>query len=364
LLVTTHFHKLRIADAHLDTPDAKVIAFAVREDLKPLYQFTQGQHLTLRAFLDGEDVRRSYSICSAPHEGVLQVAIKRVAGGRFSTFVHEHLQAGDTIDVMPPDGRFFTALDAANAKHYVAFVAGSGITPVLSLVKTTLAIEARSHFTLIYGNRNIDSIMFNEALEDIKDTYLQRFALYHFFSREYQEVDLLNGRLDGAKCKLLLELLLPPDRIDEAFICGPHSMIDEVGAALAAAGVTPAKIHTERFGTPEANERTGASATDEIAPDDLAPAANVTIIVDGARRQLRVPLQGASILDTALRAGADLPYACKGGMCCTCRAKLVAGKVRMDKNYSLEEREMAQGFILTCQSHPLTGELVVDYDAR
>jgi ring-1,2-phenylacetyl-CoA epoxidase subunit PaaE len=358
------FHKLRIAQAHLDTPEAKVITFAVPDALRDAYRFTQGQHLTLRVFLDGEDVRRSYSICSAPHEDVLQVAIKRVADGRFSTFAHQHLQAGGEIDVMPPDGRFYTALDAANAKHYVAFVAGSGITPALSLIKSTLAVEPRSHFTLVYGNRNIDSVMFHEALEDLKDRYLQRFALYHIFSREHQEVDLFNGRLDGAKCKVFLDTLLPPARIDEAFICGPHSMIDEIATALRAAGVAPEHIHTERFGTPLPAAGAAAAATTQVINDATAPAANVTIIIDGARRQLRVPMQGASILDTALRSGADLPYACKGGMCCTCRAKLVLGKVRMDKNYSLEEREMAQGFILTCQSHPETDEVVVDYDAR
>lgn len=358
------FHKLRIAQAHLDTPEAKVVTFTVPDSLKPLYRFTQGQHLTLRVFLDGEDVRRSYSICSAPHEDVLQVAIKRVAGGRFSTFVHQHLQAGGEIDVMPPDGRFYTALDAANAKHYVAFVAGSGMTPVLSLIKATLAVERRSHFTLVYGNRNIDSVMFHETLEDLKDSYLQRFALYHVFSREHQEIELFNSRLDGAKCKMFLDNLLPAERIDEAFICGPHSMIDEVSATLRAAGVAPEHIHTERFGTPSPAAGAPAAATTPVIDDAAAPAANVTIIVDGARRQLRVPLHGASILDTALRAGADLPYACKGGMCCTCRARLISGKVRMDKNYSLEEREMAQGFILTCQSHPETDEVVVDYDAR
>jgi ring-1,2-phenylacetyl-CoA epoxidase subunit PaaE len=362
--VTRHFHKLRIADICADTPDAKVLAFAVPEALADAYRFTQGQHLTLRVLLDGEDLRRSYSICSAPHEAALQVAIKHVAGGRFSTYAHEQLRAGDEIDVMPPDGRFYTALDAANAKHYVAFVAGSGITPVISLIKATLAVEPRSHFTLVYGNRNIESVMFHEALEDLKDTYLQRFALYHVFSREHQEVDLFNGRLDGAKCKQLLETLLPPSHIDEAFICGPHSMIDEISAALAAAGIAPDKIHTERFGTPGEHTAAGTPATNEAAIDASAPAAAVTIIVDGARRAVRVPFAGASILDSALRAGADLPYACKGGMCCTCRAKLIAGKVRMDKNYSLEARELAQGFILTCQSHPLTDAVIVDYDAR
>jgi ring-1,2-phenylacetyl-CoA epoxidase subunit PaaE len=362
--MTPRFHTLRIAGIRLDTAEAKVITFAVPDDLQAAYRFTQGQHLTLRAFLDGENVRRSYSICCALHEQALQVAIKRVPGGRFSTFAHDRLQAGDTIDVMTPDGRFFTALDPANAKHYVAFAAGSGITPVLALIKTTLASEPRSQFTLVYGNRTIDSIMFHETLEDIKDTYLDRFALYHFLSREHQEIDLFNGRLDGAKCKLLLDSLLPAARIDEAFICGPHSMIDEVTSALRAAGVPPRRIHSERFGTPGSVAPAVAANASAARDEQSTPAANVTLIVDGVRKLLRVPFAGASILDTALRAGADLPYACKGGMCCTCRAKLVSGKVRMDKNYSLEEREMAQGFVLTCQSHPETAEVVVDYDAR
>jgi ring-1,2-phenylacetyl-CoA epoxidase subunit PaaE len=362
--VTPRFHKLRIADIRADTADAKVLTFAVPRELEDAYRYTQGQHLTLRTFLDGEDVRRSYSICCAPHEQTLQVAIKHVAHGRFSTFAHERLRAGDEIDVMTPDGRFYTPLDATNAKHYVAFAAGSGITPVLALIKAALHVEPRSRFTLVYGNRDIDSIMFHETLEDLKDTYIERFALHHFLSREHQEIEFFNGRIDGAKCKRLLETLLPPARIDEAFICGPHSMIDEVTQTLRAAGVAPERIHTERFGTPESVARQRASAPSATLDAPCAPSAKVTLIVDGARRSLRVPFAGASILDSALRAGADLPYACKGGMCCTCRAKLVAGKVRMDKNYSLEAREMAAGFVLTCQSHPETDEVVIDYDAR
>src|SRR5262245_19395911 len=357
------FHRLTIADRRRETPYAVVVTFDVPPDLAEHYRFTQGQFLTLRADVDGAEVRRSYSICSAANEGRLSVAIKRVDGGTFSTYANETIVPGAALDVMTPEGRFFTSLDAAHRKHYVAFAAGSGITPILSLVKTTLAAEPQSRFTLVYGNRYVRSIMLCDELEDLKDRYLDRFALYHVLSRDHQEVELFNGRIDEAKCAILFDTLIPISGIDEAFVCGPAGMIDSVTAALQAQGLPSQRVHVERFASPSqpapAVPRTGAPLADAEGP-----AASVTVIVDGKRRHIRVGYEGESILDMALHSGADLPFACKAGVCCTCRAKLIEGEVRMDKNFALDGHEIARGFVLTCQSHPATERVVVSYDER
>ncbi len=259
---------------------------------------------------------------------------------------------------MPPEGKFFVPLDPAQSRHYAAFAAGSGITPVLSLARTILAREPGSRFTLVYGNRTPGSVIFNEALEDLKDLYLARFALYHVFSREVQAVDLFNGRVDGAKVARFLDTLIPPESIDEAFICGPAAMGDELKAMLESRGVPPGRIHLERFGAPPVAARKSAQPVSAGRP------ANVTVIVDGLRYDLDLPEDGPSVLDAALKAGADLPYACKAGVCCTCRARLVEGEVRMDANYTLEPAEISAGYRLTCQSHPVTPKVVLDYDQR
>ena len=355
--MTPRFHSLRIAEVRRETPDAVSLRFDVPPDLRSEYAFVQGQHLTLRTRLDGEELRRTYSICSGVDDGVLRVAIKQVTGGRFSTWANRQLRAGDRIDVLTPDGRFHTLLAASNAKHYVAFAAGSGITPVLSLVKTTLAREPRSRFTLFYCNRRQSNVLFQEELEDIKDRHLTRFTLFNLFSREHQEIELFNGRLDAAKVKAFADTLLPVDTIDEAFVCGPGAMLDDVAAALQELGLAPGHVHVERFGVP------GAGATHHTEPED-APHALVTVIADGVRREVEFRQGDASILDAALRNGLDLPYSCKGGMCCTCRGKLVEGKARMDRNYSLDPQDVQAGFILTCQAHPLTERVVVSYDER
>jgi ring-1,2-phenylacetyl-CoA epoxidase subunit PaaE len=285
------------------------------------------------------------------------VAIKKVPGGRFSIWANEHLKAGDAIDVMTPEGRFHTPLDAQRARHYVAFAAGSGITPVLSLIRTVLAREPRSRFTLVYGNRRLASTMFHEALWELKDRYLTRFAIYNVFSREAQEVDLFNGRIDAAKVRAFLDALMPAEDIDEAFVCGPASMIDEVERALVAAGMPREHVHVERFGVP------GAAA---LAPIDDADAAeaSVTLIVDGVRREIDFHRGQHSILEAGRAAGIDLPFSCQGGMCSTCRAKLLEGEVKMAKNYALEPHEVAAGFVLTCQSYPLTPRVVISFDDR
>lgn len=354
--MTPRFHALRIREVRRETPECVSLAFEVPAELAAEYRFVQGQHLNVRATLAGEEVRRSYSICSGVDDGELRVAVKKVPGGRFSVWANEALKAGDTIDVMTPEGRFFTPLDPARSRHYVAFAAGSGITPVLSLARTTLAREPKSRFTLVYGNRRLASTMFHEALWELKDRYLARFEIYHVFSREEQEVELFNGRIDAAKVDAFLRTLIPVDGIDEAFVCGPASMIDEVEAALVAAGVPREHVHVERFGVP------GAAVAD--VDDAEAAEARVTLIVDGVRREIDFHRGQHSILDAGRAAGIDLPFSCKGGMCSTCRARLLEGEVKMAKNYALEPHEVAAGFVLTCQSYPLTGRVVISFDDR
>lgn len=366
--MTPHFHTLSIREARQETRDAISLSFTVPTDLQPSYRYTQGQFLTLRTQLDGQEVRRAYSICSSVDEyrrlGILRVAIKQVDGGVFSQFA-QNLSAGDQIEVMPPDGRFFTALDAQQARHYVAFAAGSGITPVLSIIKTTLASEPLSRFTLIFGNRHAESILFCEELEDLKDQYLERFSLHHILSRAPNEIALHHGRIDADKMAALLQLI-PAAGIDHAFICGPNDMIDCVERCLLAAGMSRQQIHTERFGTPlvRPGAQNGLQPEPEAGTYMDTETVALTVLLDGKRHALRLPKHGASVLDVALQAGLDLPYACKGGVCCTCRAKLIDGKVAMAKNYTLEDWEVAQGFVLTCQSHPQSDTVTVSFDDR
>jgi ring-1,2-phenylacetyl-CoA epoxidase subunit PaaE len=355
--MTPRFHTLRIAEVRRETPEAVSLRFEVPGELAPDYTFTQGQHITLRVHLDGQELRRSYSICAGADDAELRVAIKQVPGGVFSTYANARLEPGSAIDVLTPEGRFHTRLDPANAKHYVAFAAGSGITPVLSLVKTTLKREPRSRFTLLYGNRRLSTTMFQEELEDLKDRYLGRLVLFNLFSREHQDVELFNGRLDAAKVKAFAHALLPVEGIDEAFVCGPGAMLDEIEAALLQLGLAADHIHLERFGVP------GEGPAHHVEPGDAAQA-RVTVILDGGRREVEFRRDDASLLEAALREGLDLPYSCKGGMCCTCRAKVLEGKVRMDKNYSLEQRDLDAGFVLACQAHPLTERVVLSYDER
>ena len=362
-MATPQFHSLRIREVRPETADAVSVAFDVPPGLRDAYRFTQGQFVTIKTHIDGEETRRSYSICVGvtdyERDGELRIGIKRVRGGRFSNFAFDKLAPGQELDVMTPDGRFFTHLNADHGKHYVAFSGGSGITPVLAIIKTTLEREPRSAFTLVYGNRSVDQIMFAEELEDLKNRYMNRFMLYHVLSDDLQDVELFNGVLDQAKCAAFLQTLLPPAEFDEVFICGPAPMMDAAEAALKAAGVPPQKVHVERFGTPL--PQAGVPPVEITAS---TPAADLEIVLDGKRRKLRLPYEGVSLLDVGLRAGLALPYACKGGVCCTCRAKVIEGEVKMDKNYTLEEQEVKDGFVLTCQCHPLSDKVVVSFDDR
>jgi ring-1,2-phenylacetyl-CoA epoxidase subunit PaaE len=354
------FHALTVSDVRKETEDTVSVAFEVPTELKESYQFKQGQYLTLRADIDGEDVRRSYSICRSPLDNELRVAIKKVEGGKFSTYANEVLKAGDELQVMTPLGRFYTQLDPENEKHYVAFAAGSGITPVMAHMRTVLQTEPKSEFTLIYGNKSSASIIFKEEIEDLKNEYMERMRVYHVLSREQNEVPLLFGRIDNEKCNLFLKYFIEPDSIDEVFICGPAPMIENVREELNTAGVDSKKVHFELFASPQQlAERKG---TEEPKKERENIQAKVQIILDGVSTEFEMKSEDTNILDAALKNGADLPFACKGGVCATCRAKIDEGKVEMDVNYSLEPDKLERGFVLTCQAHPTTDKVVVNFD--
>lgn len=361
-MTTPAFHRLSIREVRRETADAISVRFAVPPALRQAYAFTQGQFVTLKATIDGEELRRSYSVCCAlsdyARDGELRVGIKRIEGGRFSSHAERNFQRGMALEVMTPDGRFFTPLAAHQRKHYVAFAGGSGITPVLSIIKSVLEVERASRFTLVYGNRAIGAIMFAEELEELKNRYLGRLSLYHVISDEPQEVELFNGLMDAQKCAQFLDTLIPPSTIDEAFICGPAPMMDAAESALVAAGVARARIHVERFGTPL------PQAGPRKVPATNVARADVQLIQHGKARQLQVPYEGEAVLDAGLAAGLDLPFACKAGVCCTCRARVLEGCVRMERNFSLEAHETARGYVLTCQAHPLTAKVVISYDER
>ncbi len=321
------------------------------------YAFAPGQYLTLRTLIDGEEARRSYSICSAPADRELRVAVKRIDNGLFSSWVHQELTAGDKLEVMTPTGRFGQVAASDKARVHVGFAAGSGITPLLSILRHTLAQEKDSRFFLFYGSRSVDEMMFRQELEELKDRHMGRLSVFHVLSREAQDVSILNGHIDGEKVRLLLTKMLPAAAVDHAYICGPSGMIDNVEAALKELGVAPEKIHVERFVSAKGGRPRPAPV---IAPE--APAAHiVSLVVDGKRREVPAA-EGEAILDAALRAGVDLPFACKGGMCSTCRAKIVEGTVAMEVNFSLEPWELESGFVLTCQARPTSPRVVVDFD--
>ena len=336
------------------------VAFEVPEALTEAYRFVQGQYLTLRRDFDGEEVRRSYSICSGRDEDELRIAVKKVPDGRFSGWINNGLKAGDTLSVMTPEGRFHRALQPGGQGRYALFAAGSGITPVISVARTLLASEPESEVALFYGNRTAGDVIFREVLDDLKSRHLGRFSVLHVLSGEDQEVPLCHGRIDAARTQALMEAFGPAETLDEALVCGPGDMAEAVPGALIAAGMPASRIRTERFtGNPGQIIAPQTVAAEERA----AGAAEVTVVLDGARRRFAMSFDGERIIDAGRRHGLDLPFSCKGGMCCTCRARLVSGRVDMLQNYSLERWELEAGFVLTCQSRPLTREVVLDYDA-
>jgi ring-1,2-phenylacetyl-CoA epoxidase subunit PaaE len=350
------FHPLRVASLRTDA-DALVVGFDVPEALRATFAFSAGQYLTLRAMVDGEDLRRSYSICSALDDGALRVGIRLLPGGAFSGWAAQALQVGRTLEVLPPQGHFFVPLDAAARRHVLFIAAGSGITPMLSLIKTMLTREPHARCTLIYGNRRLASTMFREELDDLKNRHLARLSIHHVFSRESQDASLFNGRLDAHRIETFLHTLVPAATVDEAFVCGPAGMIDDAVTALEAAGIAPQHVHVERFGDVNAATAHHVEARD-------TDHAQVTLVIDGLGRDVEFRLSDPSILDAARRSGLDVPYACKAGVCSTCKGKLLEGEVRMDRNFALTPAEVAQGFVLCCQSHPLTSKVVITLDQR
>ncbi|MGA3526431.1 1,2-phenylacetyl-CoA epoxidase subunit PaaE [Melissospora conviva] len=355
------FHPLPVAAVERLTADAVAVTFAVPEELRGTFSFRAGQHLTVRRVTEaGAEVRRSYSLCSTPQElaatGRLRIGVREVPGGAFSSFACAVLRDGDTVDVLPPMGTFTTAFDPQRARHYAAVAGGSGITPVLALVATALAVEPASTFTLLYGNRTASSVMFAEELADLKDRYPARLHLVHVLSREPGESPLLSGRLDGDRLTRLLAGLVPADGVDEWFLCGPYGMVTEAREVLAAHGVPEAAVRAELFHVEAAPPP--QRAAEEVA----AGGSDVTIVLEGRASTFTMG-RTERVLDAALKVRGELPYACKGGVCSTCRAKVVSGEVAMARNYALEPDELAAGYVLTCQSTPLTDEVVIDYDA-
>ena len=354
-----HFHKLRVAEIVPETEDANSIRFEIPDELRDAFRFKAGQHLTLRTELGGEEIRRNYSLCVAPDEGQIKVTVKRIAGGAFSNWVGDQLAVGDTLDVMTPHGSFTTEFDPARQRHFVAFAGGSGITPVMSLIRTALKTEPNSRFTLFYGNRDSSSIIFLEPLADLKDRYLGRFELYHFLSDEEGDVELFNGMLDRATCDEAIDhLVADPQAIDAWFICGPGPMMDAAEAALTDRGVPKERIHIERFlaGRPSA-----ALAAQMAQLQEKAAGLTLSVTLDGRTR--KVEFTEANILDSARESGLPAPFACKAGVCATCRAKVTRGKVEMAARYGLTDEEIADGYVLTCQSVPVGEGVAVDYDA-
>jgi ring-1,2-phenylacetyl-CoA epoxidase subunit PaaE len=351
------FHRLAVHDLRRETADAVSLTFEIPDELADDYAFVPGQYLTLRTTMDGEEVRRSYSICSGPGDGELRIAVKKVDGGTFSSWAADELKSGDQLDVMTPTGRFGVVPAPDEARIYVGFAAGSGITPILSIVKGVLMCEPKSRFFLFYGNRSTEGILFLEALEELKDRFLQRFSLFHVISGEEQDIPILYGRLNGEKVRVLLRSLVPATIVDHVFICGPTGMSEEIEATCRQLGIPEERIHVERF----VSGLGGKPRPKKVVAPGAPPKALAALIIDGKRREVPVA-EGEAILDAALRAGIDLPFACKGGMCSTCRARLVEGKAEMEVNYSLESWELKAGFVLTCQAKPVSEKVVVDYD--
>jgi ring-1,2-phenylacetyl-CoA epoxidase subunit PaaE len=359
--MSLHFHPLRVRSVRPDTDEAVIVSFDVPEEVADEFRFDHGQHLTLRQTLDGTEHRRSYSICAGTADGDLRVAVRRVPGGTFSTWVNDRLKPGDTIHVMAPEGRFFVPLAPELARHYLGIAGGSGITPILSIMKTVLAAEPLSSFTLIYANRRQRSTMFMEEIEDLKNRYLTRLTLHLVFSQEQMDLPLNSGRLDRAKLAEFIGPLVDPASIDHAFLCGPHGFNDEAEAALLGAGIAPEHIHVERFGIPVP---AGSGPPRQTVRAGDAAQAKVVILRDGVSREIDFRSEHGNILEAAADAGIEVPFSCKSGVCCTCRAKLLEGEVRMERNFALEKREVAAGFVLTCQSHPLTARVVLSFDER
>ena len=362
------FHPLKVRAVQPDTAEAVIVSFDVPQDLRSVFGFTQGQYLTLRHEIEGRDLRRSYSICAGVDDGELRVGVRKVRGGVFSQWINSHLRPGDQIQVMAPQGRFFTPLAPDRRRHHLGIAGGSGITPILSIMKTVLAREPLSRFTLIYGNRQLRSTMFKEELEDLKSRYMARLALHHVFSEEQTDTPLQHGVMDRFKIGEFLQAAVPAASIDEAYVCGPFQMNDEAEAALREAGVPEERIHIERFGIAQAAGPSASTAGVDAVMHNTVPgeanSARITIVRDGLRRDITFQHGQPSILDSATAAGMELPFSCTSGVCGTCRCKVLEGQVHMERNYALDKNDLAAGFVLACQAHPMSEQVVLSFDER
>ena len=354
------FHSIKVLDVYKETKDCSVVSFEIPDDMKAEFKYSQGQHLTLKARIDGIEVRRSYSLCSSPIEDKWKVAIKKINGGLFSAYVHENLKKGDILDIMPPNGVFNTPINPDKAKNYIVFAAGSGITPILSIIKTHLALEPKSTFKLFYLNRSVKSIIFKEEIEQLKNRYFGRLEIFHFLTKEHRSIELLNGRFTKEKLQILTDKIIDVPSVDECFICGPEEMIFLIKDELMAAGLSKDKIHFELFNT--GNSEADKARVNKIL-EKKVEGTDVTIIDGGKEFHFIMEDDYDNILDGALAAGADLPFACKGGVCSTCRCKVIEGTVEMKVNYALDENEVAKNYILSCQAVPTSQKIVVDFGA-
>lgn len=352
------FHNIQVQDIYKVTKDCSVVTFQIPNELSTEFQYKQGQHLTVKAMIDGEEVRRSYSLCSSPIEKKWQVAVKRISGGLLSTFINENLKKGDFLEIMPPSGKFNVEVDPEKAKNYIVFAAGSGITPILSIIKTHLANEPKSTFKLFYLNRSVKSIIFKEEIEQLKNRYFGRFEIFHFLTKEHRSIELLNGRFTKEKIQVLTDKIIDVRNVDDCFICGPEEMIFLLRDELVAAGLDKDKIHYELFtsGISEADKERIRKIVEH-----KAEGTDVTIIDGGKEFHFVMDEAYDNILDGALAAGADLPFACKGGVCSTCKCKVIEGEVEMKINYALDAHEVAKGLVLSCQAVPTTDKVVVDF---
>ena len=352
------FHSIKVSDIYKETKDCSVVSFDIPEDLKSEFHYNQGQHLTLKAMIDGKEERRSYSLCSSPTENKWQVAVKKINGGLFSGYVNDKVKKGDTLEIMAPSGKFFRETNKEVAKNYIMFAAGSGITPILSIIKTHLALEPNSTFQLFYLNRSVKSIIFKEEIELLKNKYFGRFEIFHFLTKEHRSIELFNGRFSKEKMGILTEKIIDIPKVDECFICGPEEMIFLIRDELVAAGLSKDKIHFELFNT-------GGSEADKQRVNKILESkvqgTDVTIIDGGKEFHFIMDDDYDNILDGAIAAGADLPFACKGGVCSTCRCKVIEGSVAMKINYALDEDEVAKNLVLSCQAVPTSGKIVVEF---
>lgn len=352
------FHSIKVSDIYKETKDCSVVSFDIPEELKSEFRYNQGQHLTLKAMIDGKEERRSYSLCSSPTENKWQVAVKKINGGLFSGYVNDKVKKGDTLEIMAPSGKFFRETNKEVAKNYIMFAAGSGITPILSIIKTHLALEPNSTFQLFYLNRSVKSIIFKEEIELLKNKYFGRFEIFHFLTKEHRSIELFNGRFSKEKMEILTEKIIDIPAVDECFICGPEEMIFLIRDELVAAGLSKDKIHFELFNT-------GGSEADKQRVSKILESkvqgTDVTIIDGGKEFHFIMDDDYDNILDGAIAAGADLPFACKGGVCSTCRCKVIEGSVEMKINYALDEDEVAKNLVLSCQAVPTSGKIVVEF---